>query len=220
MKHPAVLIRRRALFGIAAALIVLAAATAFSMRWKGAEAGDGGLPGPEAAMEDDFGNSFARLSSTGVDAAKNGGFTLTLETEPGSLGLVTLYGGDGEKRLEWRCNTGLPYAVELAEDRFWVLLETETGGQLRCLGTEDGRELWRRESAEGFCDLGLLEDGTLCVIGLESALVLDAQGEAVYEYEYGSQPLSWGFAEDAGVVDCAQGRVVLYAERAEVYNED
>ena len=84
MKHPAVLLRRRALFGIAAALITLAAATAFSMRWKGAEEGDGGLPGPEAAMEDDFGNSFARLSSTGVDAAKNGGFTLTLETEPGS----------------------------------------------------------------------------------------------------------------------------------------
>ena len=199
---------------------MLAAALAFSMRWKGAEAGDGGLPGPEAAMEDDFGNSFARLSSTGVDAAKNGGFTLTLETEPGSLGLVTLYGGDGEKRLEWRCNTGLPYAVELAEDRFWVLLETETGGQLRCLGTEDGRELWRRESAEGFCDLGLLEDGTLCVIGLESALVLDAQGVTVYEYEYGSQPLGWGFEDGYAVIISENGRVELYAEGERVYNEE
>lgn len=219
MKHPAVLLRRRALFGLAAALIVLAAATAFSMRWRGAETAPGNTPG-QAASEDDFGNSFARLSSTGVDAAKNGGYTLTLETEPGSLGLVTLYGADGEKRLEWHCNTGLPYAVELAEDRFWVLLETETGTQLRCLALGDGRELWRFEGAGELCDLGLIGDGALCLIGLERGLVLDAAGKTVYACEYGSQPLSWGFAEDAGVVDCAQGRVVLYAERAEVYNED
>ena len=196
---------------------MLAAAIAFSMRWKGAEAGDGNF---SEAERPGYGNTFARLSSTELDTAHGAAGTLRLSGADDCLGLVTFCGEDGEVKLEWHCNTGTPYAVELGEDRFYVLLETETGGQLRCLSLADGEELWRCESAQGFCDLGLLEDGTLCVIGLESALVLDAQGEAVYEYEYGSQPLSWGFAEDAGVVDCAQGRVVLYAERAEVYNED
>ena len=196
---------------------MLAAAIAFSMRWKGAEAGDGSF---SEAERPGYGNTFARLSSTELDTAHGAAGTLRLSGADDCLGLVTFCGEDGEVKLEWHCNTGTPYAVELGEDRFYVLLETETGGQLRCLSLADGEELWRCESAQGLCDLGLLEDGTLCVIGLESALVLDAQGEAVYEYEYGSQPLSWGFAEDAGVVDCAQGRVVLYAERAEVYNED
>ena len=196
---------------------MLAAAIAFSMRWKGAEAGDGNF---SEAERPGYGNTFARLSSTELDAAHGAAGTLRLSGADDCLGLVTFCGEDGEVKLEWHCNTGTPYAVELGEDRFYVLLETETGGQLRCLSLADGEELWRCESAQGFCDLGLLEDGTLCVIGLESALVLDAQGVTVYEYEYGSQPLGWGFEDGSAVIISENGRVELYAEGERVYNEE
>lgn len=220
MKHPAVLIRRRALFGLAAALIVLAAATAFSMRWKGAETTENNISDLEAALESDFGNSFARLSSTGVDAAKNEEYVVTLSREKQSRGVVTVCDSQGQRLLDLHCNTGLPYAVELSEDCFYVLLTADDGSELRCLSLEDGSELWRYESAQAVCDILPLDGGGLCVLGLDSAAALDAEGKTVYSYEYESEPLRWGLVDGTAVVECGEGRVELYAEGAEVYNED
>lgn len=190
------------------------------MRWKGAEGGNGNFSAAQGPETPGYGNTFVRLSSTELDSASYGGLSLSLSGGTDCQGLVTLCGENGEKLLEWHCNTGLPYAVELAEDRFYVLLLSDTGTQLRCLGTADGAELWRREDAEDYCDLGLLEGGTLCLIGSSRALVLDAQGGEVYGYEYGARPLGWSFEDGHAAIMLENGRVELYAEGERVYNED